>query len=134
MKEDYYFWNVKKMEINSKTNKLFFHEREIWFSHTGLNVGSEQNGKGKSFGCPVIILCKFSKEMFWGIPLTTKNKVGSFYISINLGDSVERIAVIPQLRVMDAKRLYQKIGIINKETYEIIINRIIELLSYRKHS
>ncbi len=133
MKEDYYFWNVKKIDINSKVNKLFFHEREILFSHTGLNVGSEQNGKGKSFGRPVIILCKFSKEIFWGIPLTTKNKVGSYYVSVNLGDSVDRTAIIPQLRVMDARRLYQKIGIINKETYENIINRILELLSHRKH-
>lgn len=45
----------------------------------GQNIGFEQNGKGDNFVRPVIILKKFNKNMFFGIPLSTQIKDGKFY-------------------------------------------------------
>jgi mRNA interferase MazF len=117
MKKDFWKWHEKKSQIHEKIGELFFHEREVWFCHLGTNVGFEQDGKGENFGRPIIVFRKFNNEVFWGIPLTTRTKGGKFYLSINLGDGTPRKAIISQLRLLDAKRLYQKLAVIDKDTH-----------------
>lgn len=120
-------WNEKKKEVDAKSPSPFFHEREIWFCHLGANVGFEQDGKGELFGRPVIVFRKFNNQVFWGVPLTTSEKKGRFYLPVGLGDNVARTAILSQLRLLDGKRLYQKIGVITKGTHKALEERIIEL-------
>jgi len=127
MKKDFQKWHDKKVIIDEQQNCLFFHERDIWFSHLGTNIGFEQDGKGENFGRPVVVFRKFNNEVFWAIPLTTRNKGGKFYTAIDLGDGVNRMAILSQLRLLDAKRLYQKIGVINEVTHKLIEENIIKL-------
>ena len=75
MNSDYYEWMKTKDEVN-KGNRLFFHERGIWFCILGKNIGYEQNGSGKQFLRPVIIFKRFNDKVCLIIPLTTKNKTG----------------------------------------------------------
>ena len=115
------------MEVDEKESRLFFYEREIWFCHLGTNVGFEQDGKGELFGRPVIIFRKFNNQVFWAVPLTTKEKIGKFYFHIDLNDNIHRMAILSQLRLLDARRLYQKIGMINVDDHRILEEKIIEL-------
>lgn len=39
----------------------------------------ETDGKHHSFERPVVVIYKFNKEMFWGIPLTSKEHIGKYY-------------------------------------------------------
>lgn len=128
MSKDFEKWHTKKSTIDGKENRLFFHEREIWFCHLGANVGFEQDGKGELFGRPVIIFRKFNNQVFWALPLTTREKTGKFYVPVDLGDGVHRMAILSQLRLLDAKRLYQKVGVISQETDKLLEEKIIELL------
>jgi mRNA interferase MazF len=118
----------KKAEVDEKRSRVYFHEREIWFCHLGANVGFEQDGKGELFGRPVIIFRKFNNEVFWALPLTTKSKKGRFYYPIDLKDGVHRMAILSQLRLLDAKRLYQKIAVITKADDKALEEKIIGLL------
>ncbi|MDO8183500.1 MAG: type II toxin-antitoxin system PemK/MazF family toxin [bacterium] len=127
MEKNFLDWHRKKEVIDEKKDRVFFHEREIWFCHLGSNVGFEQDGKGENFGRPVIIFRKFNKEVFWGLPLTTREKGGKFYFPIDLGDHLQRLAILSQLRLIDAKRLYQKIGVINENTHKKLEEKIINL-------
>jgi len=127
MQKDFQTWHNKKTTIDDKENRIFFHEREIWFSHLGTNIGFEQDGKGENFGRPVIVFRKFNNEVFWAIPLTTRNKGGKFYLEIDLSDGIHRMAVLSQLRLIDAKRIYQKIAVISEETHKNLEQRIIKL-------
>lgn len=127
MQKDFQKWHNKKSGIDRKERRVFFHEREIWFGHLGTNVGFEQDGKGENFGRPVVVFRKFNNEVFWGIPLTTRNKGGKFYVPIDLGDGIHRMAILSQLRLLDAKRLYQKIGVISTETDELLEESVIKL-------
>ena len=79
--KDFDSWNIQKKSIDGSENKKTFHEREIWFIKIGENVGFEQNSKGDDFLRPVIILKKFSKNVFVGIPLTKTVKDTKFYAS-----------------------------------------------------
>ena len=127
MEKDFRTWHNKKEKVDEKEARVFFHEREIWFCHLGTNVGFEQDGKGENFGRPVVVFRKFNKEVFWGVPLTTREKGGKFYLSIPTGNDESRKAILSQLRLLDAKGLYQKIGTIDSETHKSLEEAIIAL-------
>ncbi len=127
MEKDFKTWHNKKEKVDHKEVRVFFHEREIWFCHLGANVGFEQDGKGENFGRPVIVFRKFNKEVFWGVPLTTREKGGKFYLPVPIGDDEPRKAILSQLRLLDAKRLYQKVGMIDSATHKALEESIIKL-------
>jgi mRNA interferase MazF len=134
MKKDYTEWHLKKTEIEHSSDKrLFFHEREVWWCSAGSNIGFEQDGKGIDFARPMLIFKKFNKEIAWGIPLSTKikttEKTAKFYSSLNIGDSISRVAIISQLRLIDGKRLISKMGVIDEVNYAEIQKAVIDLCS-----
>ncbi|MEK7157860.1 MAG: type II toxin-antitoxin system PemK/MazF family toxin, partial [Patescibacteria group bacterium] len=128
MKKDFGKWNNKKTEIDHANNPAFYHEREVWWCSTGLNVGFEQDGKGENFSRPVLIVKGFNKNVFLSVPLTTKAKDGKYYYRIDLGDGVSRKIILSQIRLLDSKRLQEKITTINKEQFSEIKKAIIQLL------
>ena len=72
-------------------------------------MGVEINGKGKDFTRPVLIFKKYDKYSFLGLPLSTKNKIGTWYAPIYfLG--IPQVVVLCQSKVFDYRRLDSKIG------------------------
>jgi len=114
-------WNIQKRKIENRdidNPKVMFCEKAIWWCSVGVNVGYEQDGKGKHFERPVLILRKFNKHVFLGIPLTTKQKNLDlpFYFKLK-GTKVESIAVLSQIRLFSSKRLLREIEIIKSELF-----------------
>ncbi len=133
MLSEFQEWHEKKSDIESNLYRTYFQERDIWWCSIGKNVGFEQNGKGKNFARPVVVLRKFSNEVFWGVPLTTKIKTGKYYVPVDVGDGIQRTATISQLRLIDGKRLYQKLGYISKEVHLELIQGIVKLCTLNKN-
>lgn len=130
MKKDFQKWHQRKTVIENKAeSRVFFHEREIWWCSIGLNVGFEQDGRGEKFARPVLVFKKFNKEVFWALPLSTKIKTGRFYAPVDLGDGMARVAIISQIRLIDAKRLIVKAGSITESNYAEIQKAVINLCS-----
>lgn len=129
MEKDFQKWHKTKEGLDNVSVRVFFHEREVWWCSIGVNVGFEQDGRGERFARPVLILKKFNNEVFWAIPISTKIKNGKFYTPIELGDGVARVAIISQLRLIDAKRLIDKISTISSGNYKLIQKAIINLCS-----
>ena len=127
IKKESCFWHWKGNMIEENSNRVFFHEREVWFCHLGTNIGYEQDGKGVEFGRPIVVFRKFNNEICWAIPLTTRIKIGKFYMSVDLGDGLSRMAILSQLRLIDGKRLYQKIGVMSDSDHRKLVDRIIGL-------
>lgn len=125
-KKDFDKWNIEKKLIDSFENKKTFHEREIWFIKIGENVGFEQNGKGEEFLRPVIVYKKFSKNVFWGIPLTKSNKQGKFYANFVFKDA-RSSAILSQMRLFDSKRLKYKMGKMSAGDFNSVKEKPIEL-------
>ena len=120
MNKDFKKWHDKKGNIDKVNKRPFFHEREIWFCHLGLNIGFEQDGKGEDFLRPILIIRKFNNEIFWGVPLTRANKNLPFYFAFTIqseteGNDEKVTAILSQVRLIDAKRLRRMIGYISKE-------------------
>jgi len=93
----------------------------------GQNVGFEQNGKGKDFVRPVIILKKITNDMFIGVPLSTQLKDGNWFYKFDFmkNDKVSHnIAIIPQIKMYSTKRLLNRIGKMNLENFDELKQKI----------
>src|SRR3990167_8549365 len=97
-------WHKIKHYLHNKKERPFFHEGEVWFCSLGENIGFEQDGRGKEFMRPVIILKKFNNEVLWGVPLTKNTKAGKYYFTFTL-KNMASTAILSQIRLIDAKRL-----------------------------
>lgn len=116
MKKDFYRWYLKKSRIHDKGGRPEFNVREIWYCHLGANIGFEQDGHGRDFLRPVVVLKKFNPAIFWSVPLTRTIKNGSFYYVFSL-NSVPNAAILSQLKLVDSKRLSHKIGLLSELDY-----------------
>jgi len=74
VKKDFDRWNTQKKTMGIASHGVMFHEREIWWCSIGVNVGSEQHSQTSDFSRPVLVVRKFTADIFWGIPLTTRIK------------------------------------------------------------
>jgi len=122
-------WNEIKKKIDIKTKKIVVpKEREVYWASIGENIGNEQNGKGDIFSRPVLIIKRFSRSMFFGVPLSTQVKEGTFFYNFTFLDKPSN-ALIVQGRLFDSKRLENRIGMINKDDFENIKKNLKWLLN-----
>ena len=131
MYSQYNNWNEIKIAIEYENIIVGFKERDIFYMNMGKNIGFEQDGKGENFVRPVVIIKGFNKNMFFGIPLSTKIKEGKFYYKFQFqkkDELVENIALLSQMRLFSTKRLLNKIGVISKEDFESLKNEFKSLI------
>lgn len=121
-------WHIRKSALDESKIRPFFHDKEVWFASVGLNIGFEQDGVGKQFLRPVIIVKKFNDDIFWGIPTTSKNKKGKYYFIFEYKKDSFTTAIISQLRLIDSKRLEYQIGLMKEKDFLEMKNRIISFL------
>lgn len=126
MPKDFDVWNSKKKKIDLKDiSNVFYKEKDIWWCHLGTNVGYEQDGKNEEFRRPVLVFKKFNAETFWAIPLTSKVKRGKYYFNFKIVNSqIENTANLSQIRLLDSKRLIDKMGYMEEVDYLEIKERI----------
>ena len=122
-------WNEVKKEMLDQEKKQSFKVREIFWLKVGHNVGYETDGKGVSFLRPVLILRKFSKDTFLGIPLTTSQKDDMFHYKFIL-NSNEKVnyANLSQIKLFDVKRVRNKLGLISKDNFEELKSKLKKLI------
>jgi len=131
MTKEFDEWNEVKKSVQQERKIRHFKEREIFYLKMGHNVGFEQNGKGENFVRPVIILKKFNKSMFYGVPLSSQIKEGLFYYNFSFlrnNQKNKNIALLSQMRLYSANRLLNKIGMISKEDFVELKNKLKGLL------
>lgn len=107
--KDFKTWHKIKLYLHNEKERPHFHEGEVWFCSLGENIGFEQDGRGKEFMRPVVIVRKFNKEVCWGLPLTKNPKRGKYYFSFNLNGKTST-AILSQLKLIDSKRLNYRVG------------------------
>jgi mRNA interferase MazF len=121
MKKDFDTWNEEKKRADANEEYLpLYQEREVRWCRLGVNVGFEQDGTGKDFSRPVLILKGFSRRVCLVIPLTTSNKSNKYHIAIGEVGGRKATAIISQLRLIDTRRLDQHIATIDKEIFKTI--------------
>ncbi len=123
--KEFDLWNERKKQVDKKvpTQTLYIHEREVWWCTVGVNVGVEIDGKKHDFERPVLVVKKFNRMMFWGIPLTSKGQSHHYVIRVQHGKG-SSFANLAQLRMFSSKRIHRKIAMLSKKSFHEVLGQI----------
>lgn len=110
---------LKEKLHTSHAKPPLFKEGEVWWCSIGENIGIEVDGKSKKFSRPVVVFKKLSAEGFLAIPLSTKIKIGTWYVPMS-HRNIKCVAVLSQARVLSVKRILEKYGEVNEEEMQKI--------------
>lgn len=119
--KDFDGWIIVKENMHNAGRVPDIREGEIWWCAVGENVGVEINGKNDVFSRPVLILKKLSRYGFLGVPLTSQEHIGSWYVSFEFKNK-KQYASLAQIRVLSVCRLYRKMGMVPESDLEIVKN------------
>lgn len=127
MEKDFDKWNKIKKKTNTDKPRLYT-VREIWWCRFGVNVGTEQDGNGKLFLRPALILRGFGPDACLVVPLTTSEREHMLRVPIGLVDSRPARANISQMRVVDTRRLIEKVGFLDGAMFASVRKAVKEML------
>lgn len=103
MTEKFNNWNTLKQKLENR-KLISYKQGEIYFMSVGKNIGHEVYGKDELFLRPVLVYRKLSKQTFIGIPLSSKEKNGTYFFNFRYTKKTQSTALLNQIRVFDIRR------------------------------
>lgn len=128
MRKDFDGWNGEKKAIHADAHAPLYHEREVRWCHFGINIGYEQDGTGEGHARPALVLKGFSRSVCLVIPLTTSQKQNPYHVPVGSMGGKEAFAIISQLRLVDTRRLEQRLGVLDKGSFDRIRKAVKDML------
>lgn len=125
-------WNHNKKLLSKESRKILFKEGDIWWCSLGINLGTESFGKGKTFHRPVLVIKKLSRDSCIVIPLTTKEKMGTWFEEITIHGE-RRWAMVYQIRMLHTKRFQRRIATLDYFYFMKVKEKLEELLEFNHH-
>jgi mRNA interferase MazF len=124
--KDFDKWNElkKKIEFTKNEPNRYPKKGEVWMCSLGKNIGYEQNGSEDNFSRPVLIIKKFNNKMFWGIPLSTKQKKFDFYYNYTDPNNQKVSVILAQMRLISIKRLKRNLYEFNQDELKEILLKL----------
>jgi mRNA interferase MazF len=116
MQKDFDRWNELKKKTQTERPR-FYTVREIWWCRIGINVGTEEDGSGRLFLRPVVILRGLGPETCFVVPLTRSTRRHPLRVPVGKVQGDEATALLSQIRVVDSRRLVEKVGFLDKEVF-----------------
>ena len=127
MQKDFDGWNDHKKHIHFNSENKFYHPRDIWWCTLGLNVAFEQDGKDVDFQRPILIIKALGDKTCIVLPLTTSPKNHKYRIDLGEVDGKLAKAVLSQVKVIDTKRLINKVAVLSEDKFEVIRKAVRDL-------
>ncbi len=122
--KDFDKWIIKKKILHEKRGlPPLFKERDIWWLSVGVNVGFEEDGKDVNYVRPVLVVKKFNREMFIGVPMSTKLKENKYYIPVTVKQQTVSV-MISQIRVFSSKRIWNKLAELDETDFVKILEEL----------
>lgn len=129
MMKQFLEWIKVKIKIDSQEyNPPLISEGDLFWCMMGENVGVEVGGKNELFTRPVIVLKKFGRLGFFGIPVTKTERKGSWYVSF-VHKGIRETAMLSQGRLLSFKRLGKKMGALDDIDFRNVKEAYIRLFS-----
>ena len=125
--KDFDAWNKQKKQAHAEESRLYT-VREIWWCRFGVNIGTEQDGSGELFLRPALILRGFGPDACLVVPLTTSAREHPLRVAVGEIDGRTARANLSQMRVIDTRRLVEKLGFLEKETFRALRKAARDLL------
>lgn len=123
MKRDYPKWHELKSELNDRDGLPTFQQQQVWWCNIGANIGHEEDGKNELFSRPVLVVKKYNRQLFLGVPLSTQVKENPYYYKINFRNK-EQCALLSQIKVLDCKRLATLMGKLSDNEFTEVVDAV----------
>ncbi len=120
-------WNETKKRLDILEKNINIKEGNIYLTSVGQNIGNESYGKGDIFLRPVLVLKKLGHDYFIGIPLTSKEKVGSYFFEFSYRDK-SSYAMFNQIKTLNTKRILKYHGKIKENDFKDLKKRFQKFL------
>jgi mRNA-degrading endonuclease toxin of MazEF toxin-antitoxin module len=120
MNKDFNNWSIFKENLHLNKKPLHCSPRQIWWCSLGVNIGSEQDGTGSNYDRPFLVIKSFNSNTFWGVALTGHKRQGKYYFYLGKIVDQEASIILSQIRLLDTKRLIEKIAVIPEPVFEEI--------------
>ncbi len=120
--KDFDTWCKEKQKINDSQH-AYPKRREIWWASIGVNIGHEQDGVGKLFERPVLVIKRFANDTCLVMPMTKSGSDAKFYYKLPYGDNVSYL-VLTQSRTVSSKRLSRNIRRLDLDEFNNIIDKM----------
>jgi len=130
MEKDFDKWNNTKKRLEEKIEKFFFKEGEIWWMSVGINIANESCGKGEIFRRPVLIIRKLSGNSFIGLPLSSKEKSGSWFADILINNQ-KRCVLLYQIRMFSTNRFESRMATLDDTDFKSVKQKLELLLKLK---
>lgn len=127
LNEKYDNWNSKKKEIANRKSDIVFSEGDIWWCSVGINIGTEVFGKGENFRRPILVLRKLSHDACIGIPITSKEKIGTWFQEIKFNNQINW-AMLYQIRMIHINRFQRRLAVIDYNSLLAVKEKLQQLL------
>lgn len=127
MHKDFDTWNELKKTLEQLQNEIYFQEGDIWWCSMWVNIKDESNGKWSYFRRPILILKKLSESTCIALPLTSQEKVWSWFTSCIL-DNEKQTVLLYQIRMLHKNRFQRKLWYIDNVDMKIIKKKLSILL------
>ncbi len=127
MEKEFDKWNEIKKETHTEEPRLYT-VREIWWCRLGANVGFEQDGSGRLFLRPVVIARAFGPNICLILPLTASKQKHPLRVSVGDVQGKQASALLSQMRIIDTRRLVEKVGFMNKQVFAQLKKALKDLL------
>lgn len=126
MEKDFDRWNEVKKKIDSPDlgTRPFPRERWVWICSVGINVGFEQNGTGNEFERPAVVVKKFNNQMYWVVPLSSKQKSFDFYYNFTDPSGHPVALISSQLRLISIKRFKREMYRLPDADFDNLISQL----------
>ncbi len=118
--KDFDTWSEEKKRLDrvKPRDQYFPHEQWVWMLSLGVNIGFEQDGIGESFSRPAVVVKKFNNQMYWVVPLTSKQKNLDFYYNYTDAEGNNVAAIASQLRLVSTKRFQREMYKMDSRNFE----------------
>ena len=71
---------------------------------------------------------KFNNEICWAVPLSKTKRRGKYYFAFPFNDDITSVAILSQIKLIDAHRLSRKIGDMGEVDFRVLIEKLKALL------
>lgn len=116
MEKEFDKWNKIKKKSHEDEPR-FYTVREIWWCQLGVNIGSEQDGSGEYFLRPILIVRAFGPTVCLALPLTTSSHEHPLRVKIGKVQDKDASVILSQMRVIDTRRLVERVGFLDKKVF-----------------
>lgn len=123
----YYEWADVQSKIDQKDYPDTWKVGGVFWAHQGVNIGSEQDGKGKNFTRPVLVIMEFSERIVLVAPISSKIRRHRYRFKVTVKGEM-RMVLLDQIRVMDLKRLGHFVDEIPESTLRQIRSALANLI------